>query len=470
MSITSLAFPSFALAFIVIFNLIPGARARRALLGVGNAAFLWFVMPDAAAIGCFLLFLLAVWGALAVAAKRSTRLAFAAVLFALIFLFGWLKRYEFLPFLPFWKNIPVIVGLSYVLIRALQLLIDVQEEMAAKPSLFTLFNYLTTWPSLISGPIQRFEAFDVQQRALGDFRLDTQTVDLGLRRIARGYILVLVVGDFVQVQWLNLASYATHQYAPFALAGAQLAFLAYLFLNFSGYTDIAIGLGALIGLRLPENFDRPWMATSFLDFWGRWHMSMSNWFKTYVFTPFSAYLMRRGQLSHTFDIEGVVAFFVTFFLVGLWHGTTLSFVVCGVLLGLGASVNQFYRTALRRRLGKARFNSLCANPVYTVASAVFGLGYVCFSATALWMTFPQMGQTAATLGLFGNAITAVTMLVMLAVLVPIVRQTVLLGRFELLRAPPALLTGAYIGCALFLIEFYHFITPAAGGGIFYSRF
>ena len=267
------------------------------MFSASNIVFLWLVMPSLLAVAGFLGFVLCVWLATRAVDRWRSAAALAAILFLLIGLFGWLKRYEMLAFLPFSSRLPTIVGLSYVLIRALQLLIDLREDTAARPDVLTLFNYLTAWQSLVSGPIQRFQDFEAQQRDFATFSLDAQIVDYALRRAARGYVLLVVLSNYVQLVWLNLADYATHGYAPLALAGAQLSFLVYLFLNFAGYTDVVIGLGCLTGLRLPENFNRPWMSTSFLDFWRRWHMSMSSWFKTYVFTPLSAYLMRRGRLS-----------------------------------------------------------------------------------------------------------------------------------------------------------------------------
>jgi D-alanyl-lipoteichoic acid acyltransferase DltB (MBOAT superfamily) len=281
---------------------------------------------------------------------------------------------------------------------------------------------------------------------------------------------LVVLSNYVQLVWLNLADYATHQYAPLALAGAQLSFLVYLFLNFTGYTDVVIGLGCLTGLRLPENFNQPWMSTSFLDFWRRWHMSMSGWFKTYVFTPLSAYLMRRGRLSRAVDLEGVIAFFVTFFLVGLWHGTTASFVVCGVLQGLGASVNQLYRDRMRRALGRARFARLGAGWLYTVASAVLTLAYVCVSVSTLWMSLPQMTAIVTRLGLGGNLIALGALLLMLSLVVPVVRLLSSLPSFGRWPVPAPLITAAYVGAAFFLAEFYAFLSPTPGGGIFYGKF
>src|SRR5205809_926186 len=120
----------------------------------------------------------------------------------------------------------------------------------------------------------------------------------------------------------------------------------------------------LLGQHLPENFDRPFTARNFLEFWQRWHMTLSNWFKLYLFNPLVGALAGRFPSRAAAPYLGVIAFFVTFGVMGVWHGTTTVFVIYGLLMGAGASANKLWQVALARRLGKQGYRRLAENPLY----------------------------------------------------------------------------------------------------------
>ena len=128
--------------------------------------------------------------------------------------------------------------------------------------------------------------------------------------------------------------------------------------------DIVIGIGLLLGQVLPENFNRPFTARSFLEFWQRWHMTLSEWFKLYLFNPFLMFLMTRFSAPGLTAYLGVAAFFVTFLVMGVWHGTTLVFVIYGLLMGAGASLNKLWQIACADRLGKKRYRTLSQTMAY----------------------------------------------------------------------------------------------------------
>ena len=156
----------------------------------------------------------------------------------------------------------------------------------------------------------------------------------------------------------------------------------FLYCNFSGYIDIVIGIAWLIGISLPENFDRPFSADSFIDFWNRWHITLSTWLKTYVYNPLLLGLMRRYPSESLAPVWGVIAFFVTFFLVGAWHGQTSTFLFFGVLQGLGVSLNKLYQIVLVARVGRKRVKQLASNVFYIAICR--GLTFTWFAFTLLW--------------------------------------------------------------------------------------
>jgi D-alanyl-lipoteichoic acid acyltransferase DltB (MBOAT superfamily) len=156
----------------------------------------------------------------------------------------------------------------------------------------------------------------------------------------------------------------------------------FLYSNFSGYIDIVIALARLMRVRLPENFDRPFATTSFIDLWNHWHMTLSTWLKTYVFNPLLVFLMRRITFPAIQSFLAVIVFFVTFFLVGLWHGRTSEFLFFGMLQGGGVAGNKLWQIGLTHKLGRKGYRALAANPVYE--SFARGLNFVWFSITMLW--------------------------------------------------------------------------------------
>src|SRR5450755_4335504 len=168
-------------------------------------------------------------------------------------------------------------------------------------------------------------------------------------------------------------------FAAFRLA---VVYPFFLYANFSGYIDIVIALARLMRVRLPENFDRPFSASSFLDFWNRWHMTLSTWLKTYVYNPLLVALMRRISSLAMQPFLGVFCFFVTFFLIGVWHGRTSEFIIFGVLQGGGVAVNKFWQVGLTSALGRKGYKELAKNPLYVAFGR--GLTFTWFAFTLFW--------------------------------------------------------------------------------------
>jgi hypothetical protein len=172
----------------------------------------------------------------------------------------------------------------------------------------------------------------------------------------------------------------THRlYAAFQIV---VLYPFFLYANFSGYIDIVIAIARLMRVRLPENFDRPFSASSFLDFWSRWHITLSTWLKTYVYNPLLLALMRRFSSIALQQLLGVFCFFVTFFLVGLWHGRTSEFIFFGVLQGGGVAVNKLWQLGMARVLGRRSYKDLAKNSAYIAFGR--GLTFSWFALTQFW--------------------------------------------------------------------------------------
>jgi hypothetical protein len=172
----------------------------------------------------------------------------------------------------------------------------------------------------------------------------------------------------------------------------------FLYANFSGYIDIVVAIARLMRVRLPENFDRPFSASSFIDFWNRWHITLSTWLKTYVYNPLLLVLMRRISALAIQPLLAVFCFFVTFFLVGIWHGRTSEFVMFGVLQGGGVAINKLWQIRLTNWLGRKGYKALAANPVYVAFSRGLTFSWFAFTLFWFWANWRQMDRIYSAIG------------------------------------------------------------------------
>ncbi len=221
--------------------------------------------------------------------RHKNRIAFAALAVFIVLVFCWLKRYTFFPesaFLPFPY---VAIGLSYVFFRVLHLIIDAYQDALPEPiGLAGYVSYTLNFTCLVSGPIQLFQ----------DYRRTESVEPASLSWIDVGKALDRIVIGYFKVAVLSPLLWTAHAYSVGELGAASdlierviggalvlTVYPVYLYINFSGYTDFVIGSARFLRLELPENFNHPFISEGFIEFWGRWHMTLSNWWKTYVYSP-----------------------------------------------------------------------------------------------------------------------------------------------------------------------------------------
>jgi alginate O-acetyltransferase complex protein AlgI len=216
------------------------------------------------------------------------------------------------------------IGISFFTFHHLSYVVDVYRR-TRKPlrNLLTFMTYILMFPQLIAGPIVRFHeiADQLEQPAVdrvGDFAA-------GFPRFALGLSKKVIVAD--NVAPLANSVFALHA-SQLTTMNAWLGALAYtiqLYFDFSGYSDMAIGLGRMFGFQLPENFNRPYSASSITDFWRRWHMSLSRWFRDYLYIPLGG---NRGPKWQTYR-----NLYIVFALTGFWHGANWTFLIWGLYHG-----------------------------------------------------------------------------------------------------------------------------------------
>lgn len=268
------------------------------------------------------------------------------------------------------------ISLSFLTFRLVHLALDTHAGLVARPRWLPFLNYVFFAPVSAAGPIQRFQDFDAQLRAPQP--LDPEAFLAAVRRIILGIAKKVLVATFLSPYVLgNMEPFGPHPFL--VLAAACALYSVYLYADFSGYTDLAIGSARLFGIRLPENFNQPWLAVDLQDFWNRWHMTLTSWLRTYLFFPMMKALVARFP-GGARRADPALAIVVTFALAGAWHGDTWGFLAFGFLHGLGMAAVFLARgrparaeamrpaTRLLARMATFAYVSACWIPfVYPVA-------------------------------------------------------------------------------------------------------
>ena len=257
-------------------------------------------------------------------------------------------------------RILALVGYSYVALRMVEVLRAVFERRHPAPDFASTVNYLLPFHMLAAGPIQAYE--DFVQHANDSFEPNARDILIGTERIASGLFKKFVIAYLIQTMFLtNFEAGGLYRVLEIQV------FFIWLFLDFSAYSDIAVGVGILMGVATPENFNRPLFARNVIDFWDRWHMSLSLFIRRNIFIPIQMFLMRRNGAPL---ISAAVAIAISFVLCGLWHGLTVGFLIWGAAQALGLIVTRIYGQVLQARLGKVAFKNYIANPWIRVAAVL----------------------------------------------------------------------------------------------------
>lgn len=369
-----------------------------------NVAFL-LIFTTGSELGFLAAFVVA--GYILLCAMRWDKRFGLIAIFGVLFGFLYLRQYPFLYFLPYPDSFPFVLGLSYVFFRVIQLVIDMKSgDVPELPSPVHYLNYTCNYLMLLSGPIQRYQEFDTQTAKMASFKLTQVEARDAIQRVIIGFLkcgpiaaaLFAVHGYFIATLD-GQSSELSGSFWDFSVVGSACFYLIFLYFNFSGYTDIVIGIAKLFGLTPPENFNRPFAANNFIDLWQRWHMSLGNWMKLYVFNPVLTFLMRRIKAPQAAPYLSALAFFVTFLLLGYWHGTSNAFFLCGVMLGMGMALNKIYQVKLREWLGKPRYKALKKNYIYQQLSFGLTFSWLAYSIIGFWADWELITAIAASAGL-----------------------------------------------------------------------
>jgi D-alanyl-lipoteichoic acid acyltransferase DltB (MBOAT superfamily) len=397
----SVSSPEFLIALFAgsaMFATLRGLWLRRMFLTVCSGLFLWVLLPDGTHVVTLVAFVLSGYLAARLLAWRPSTALLATYLAALTLAFVLLKRYAFLQLLPGSTLLEYsvdIVGLSFIFFRQIHYVVDAKQGEIAGFTLWGYLCYQLNLFTLLAGPIQRYQRFHEDWQSLVPRHADTHELRMAFLRILLGVIKVSFLGE--ACLWL-----AFHQPGiPAGWEGIARFYLypAYVYFNFAGYCDIVITGASLAGLRVPENFQWPYLARDMIDFWTRWHRSLSFWIRDYIFTPTYMAIARRwpARASNL----AFLCFFLAMFLAGVWHGASWNFAVFGVLNGIGVSAAKVWETWIVARRGRKGLRTYLTSRPILIAARVANFHFVC-----LTMIFLRPESTHTLFSWLGRAVQA----------------------------------------------------------------
>jgi len=288
---------------------------------------------------------------------------------------------------PAFSYAPYFIGLSYLAFRTSHLVLEVRNGMVKKPGLWEYIGFCFFVPTMPVGPINPYSNF---RRA---FASAPPAIPAGRAalRILIGVVKYKFLGSIFNELTYSSLLLDGHYHHGIDLPVAMLFFYFYLYCNFSGFCDLAIGAAGLIGIPVPENFNNPFAARNVKDFWNRWHITLSSWMRDVVFSPLSKYFVHvLGVRLADHAIALTIA--IVFLLVGVWHGVGWNFVAYGATHALGVVTNHYYTIFLKRKLGRERLKAYNENRWIHAAAVALTFCYCGASLIFFANTFPQIRE------------------------------------------------------------------------------
>ncbi len=335
---------------LVLYSMLPSLRMKNGLLIIASLLFYAYGEP---------VYVLLMIGSVAVnyifarliAAGRCKK---AFLFISVIFNLSVLAVFKYIGFIVTSINdalsveihVPEIalpIGISFFTFQALSYVIDVYRgDTAVQKNFFKVLLYISFFPQLIAGPIIKYH--DIS-KALSDRKQSFEAVAFGMRRfifgLAKKVLIANAVGEAADMLFGTELSHINFISAWLA----AIAYMLQIYYDFSGYSDMAIGLGQMFGFQFAENFRYPYAAASIKDFWHRWHISLSTWFKEYLYIPLGG--NRKGTVRTSLNK------LIVFFMTGLWHGASWTFVVWGLYHGTFLLIEDFVRTVRSKKAAGA---------------------------------------------------------------------------------------------------------------------
>ncbi len=290
---------------------------------------------------------------------------------------------------------PLPIGISFYTFQSMSYTIDLYlRHIKVQKNFISFTSYVSLFPQIVAGPIVRYS--DVAAE-IDDRKVNVSLVSEGIGKFLKGLAKKIIIANNIGMVWTTVKAM---EYSELSVLTAWIGILAFTFqiyFDFSGYSDMAVGLGKMLGFNFPMNFDHPYMSKSISEFWRRWHITLGNWFKSYVYIPLGG---NRGGLGKT--IRNLL---IVWGLTGLWHGASWNFLLWGVYFGvliilerlflgkilekLPSAISMFY-TFFCVVLGWVMFDVETLSGVFSYFGAMFGAGASLFDETGKYLLFTNL--------------------------------------------------------------------------------
>jgi alginate O-acetyltransferase complex protein AlgI len=359
-----------------------GSQWRKTVILVASLYFLLAYIPNLETLVAFVAIIVGGY-MMAQYARRAGGVNAAVILYIILAVgaFLILKKYQVVGLVlgsDWISHNVLLVGYSYILFRQIHVIVDSAQQVIVNLDFISYVAYTLSFLTLIAGPIQRYQQFRKQWDNLGEWRMfELEPTLQALFRISSGYMGVYVISPMFERLPAAVADLDRFAAATTINVVNFYSYPIYLFFNFAGYCSIVIGLGSLLGFTLPENFNKPYFSRDPIDFWNRWHITLSTWLRDYVFTPYYKLgISRFGSQTLFFAVTG---YFIAFFFTGMWHGTTFGYLILGLMYGLSNAITKLIEDITQRIWGRATVKKLRVNPLVMVVSIVVTLHFIAFS-------------------------------------------------------------------------------------------
>lgn len=280
-------------------------------------------------------------------------------------------------------NIALPIGISFYTFQAMSYTIDVyRDDVRVQKNLIDFGMYITMFPQLIAGPIVRYA--DVQDQ-LADRSVTTADFSEGVMRFVVGLGKKVLLANQMGAVWSDIYALGGDVSALMAWTGA-IAYTFQIYFDFSGYSDMAIGLGRMFGFKFPENFRYPYQSVSITDFWRRWHITLSTWFKEYLYIPLGG--NRRGLARQALNL------LIVWSLTGFWHGAGWNFVLWGLYYFVILFIEKLFLLKALDKLPKF------FRHVYALVLII--IGWVIFASDDVSVLLPYLGSMFGANGAIGG--------------------------------------------------------------------
>ena len=242
------------------------------------------------------------------------------------------------------------IGISFYTFKSLSYVIDIYLETMQPTNNFRDFSlFVFFFPNILAGPIDRASKFLPQLQK--DYNITRRDVAMGLMLIMLGLVKKIMIADYISLNFVDRVFEVPLRFTGVENLLAVYGYTLQLYADFSGYSDIAIGIALLLGFKLMENFNYPFKAKSIADFWRRWHISLSSWLLDYVFRPLQI------NFRNLRTAGNIAALIITFVLIGLWHGASWAFIIWGLLHGVYMSVGLITRNTKKNIFDKLKLTN-----------------------------------------------------------------------------------------------------------------